>query len=155
MNKGSFWYLKWGFKNTIEILIKNIGNYFKYYIFLLAYLLSAFFIFPYPIFAYAHFKIIQMIAEKKDISLIKAFEGIDESKRYSKFLFTLSIIFFVLLGMICFCLLFAFLICLFIFCIPHLKTITIGTYIILILTAILIMVPSIYLSLFVYIPFLL
>ncbi len=147
MNKGSFWYLKWGFKNTIEILIKNIGNYFKYYIFLLAYLLSAFFIFPYPIFAYAHFKIIQMIAEKKDISLIKAFEGIDESKRYSKFLFTLSIIFFVLLGMICFCLLFAFLICLFIFCIPHLKTITIGTYIILILTAILIMVPSIYLSL--------
>ena len=45
MNKGSFWYLKWGFKNTIEILIKNIGNYFKYYVFLLAYMLSSFFIF--------------------------------------------------------------------------------------------------------------
>lgn len=109
MGNSSWYYVKKGFSLSFNGIIKKKRNYFKYYLFMLSYILSTLCIFSYPIFSLANYKINKMIINEKDVNIFDSFEEIEKPKKYINYLFIILISIFIILGaiigfvLICFC----------------------------------------------------
>ncbi len=110
MENNSWSYVKKGFSLSFNGIVKKKKNYFKYMIFMMAYILSSLCIFAYPIFSLANHKINKMIINERDVNIFDSFDNVEKSKKYSKFLFILLISIFIISGVLliillmCFCL---------------------------------------------------
>lgn len=100
MNNNSWFYVKKGFSLAFNGIVRKINNYLKYYIFMIAYILSSLCIFGYPLFSLANHKINKMIINDEDVNLFDSFDNVEKSKKYSKYLYIIVISIFIVLGAI-------------------------------------------------------